>query len=83
MDKDCLVVVASADLLQALPMLTERQYMSAVHSRLMDGQPWNLPGLQAVCQLAWALSLRALSQLPQGSGIHVCFVQSVYMNEVI
>uniref|UniRef100_A0AAQ5XUP4 Nucleoporin 205 n=1 Tax=Amphiprion ocellaris TaxID=80972 RepID=A0AAQ5XUP4_AMPOC len=50
---------------EALPLLTERQYVSAVHSRLMDGQPWKLPGLQAVCRLAWALSLRVLSQLPQ------------------
>ncbi|XP_035982681.1 nuclear pore complex protein Nup205 [Fundulus heteroclitus] len=57
------------DLLQALPLLTERQYVSAVHSRLMDGQPWRLPGLQAVCRLAWALALRVLSQLPQGSGL--------------
>uniref|UniRef100_A0A3Q3H1S5 Nucleoporin 205 n=1 Tax=Kryptolebias marmoratus TaxID=37003 RepID=A0A3Q3H1S5_KRYMA len=53
------------DLLQALPLLTERQYVSAVHSRLMDSQPWKLPGLQALCRLAWALSLRVLSQLPQ------------------
>uniref|UniRef100_A0A8C5ERR3 Nucleoporin 205 n=1 Tax=Gouania willdenowi TaxID=441366 RepID=A0A8C5ERR3_GOUWI len=53
------------DLLQAMPLLTERQYVSAVHSRLMDGQPWKLPGLQAVCRLTWALSLRILSQLPQ------------------
>uniref|UniRef100_A0A8C4NPY6 Nucleoporin 205 n=1 Tax=Dicentrarchus labrax TaxID=13489 RepID=A0A8C4NPY6_DICLA len=43
------------------------QYVSVVHSRLMDGQPWKLPGLQAVCRLAWALSLRVLSQLPQGA----------------
>ncbi|XP_060892659.1 nuclear pore complex protein Nup205 [Labrus mixtus] len=57
------------DLLQALPLLTERQYVSAVHSRLMDGQPWKLPGLQAVCRMAWALSLRVLSQLPQGSAL--------------
>ncbi|XP_011474796.1 nuclear pore complex protein Nup205 [Oryzias latipes] len=57
------------DLLQALPLLTERQYVSAVHSRLMDNQPWKLPGLQAVCKLAWALTLRVLSQLPQGSAL--------------
>uniref|UniRef100_A0A8D3BRE2 Nucleoporin 205 n=1 Tax=Scophthalmus maximus TaxID=52904 RepID=A0A8D3BRE2_SCOMX len=57
------------DLLQALPLLTERQYVAAVHSRLMDVQPWKLPGLQAVCRLAWALSLRVLSQLPQGSAL--------------
>ncbi|KAM4733383.1 LOW QUALITY PROTEIN: nuclear pore complex protein Nup205 [Anableps anableps] len=57
------------DLLQALPLLTERQYVSAVHGRLMDGQPWKLPGLQAVCRLAWALALRVLSQLPQGSAL--------------
>uniref|UniRef100_A0A8C2BGC4 Nucleoporin 205 n=1 Tax=Cyprinus carpio TaxID=7962 RepID=A0A8C2BGC4_CYPCA len=53
------------DLLQALPLLTEKQYVAAVHSRLVEGQAWKLPGLQAVVQLAWALSLRALSQLPQ------------------
>ncbi|KAF3689084.1 Nuclear pore complex protein Nup205 205 kDa nucleoporin Nucleoporin Nup205 [Channa argus] len=57
------------DLLQVLPLLTERQYVSAVHSRLMDGQPWKLPGLQALCRMAWALSLRVLSQLPQGSAL--------------
>ncbi|XP_033824153.1 nuclear pore complex protein Nup205 isoform X1 [Periophthalmus magnuspinnatus] len=57
------------DLLQALPLLTERQYVSAVHNRLMNNQPWKLPGLQAVCRLAWALSLRVLSQLPQGSAL--------------
>ncbi|KAI3371589.1 hypothetical protein L3Q82_024149, partial [Scortum barcoo] len=57
------------DLLQALPLLTEKQYVSAVHSRLMDGQPWKLPGLQALCRLAWALSLRVLSQLPQGCAL--------------
>uniref|UniRef100_A0A3P8UYZ2 Nucleoporin 205 n=1 Tax=Cynoglossus semilaevis TaxID=244447 RepID=A0A3P8UYZ2_CYNSE len=57
------------DLLQALPLLTERQYVGAVHSRLMADQPWRLPGLQAVCRLAWALSLRVLSQLPQGSAL--------------
>ncbi|XP_023681691.2 nuclear pore complex protein Nup205 isoform X1 [Paramormyrops kingsleyae] len=55
------------DLVQALPLLTERHYVSAVHSRLVDGQPWKLPGLQAVARLAWALALRALSQLPQGA----------------
>ncbi|CAL8262242.1 unnamed protein product [Merluccius merluccius] len=57
------------DLLQALPLLTEREYVFAVHSRLMEGQTWKLPGLQAVCRLAWALALRALSQLPQGSSL--------------
>ncbi|KAK9958794.1 hypothetical protein ABG768_010895 [Culter alburnus] len=57
------------DLLQALPLLTEKQYVAAVHSRLVEGQAWKLPGLQAVVQLAWALSLRALSQLPQGAAL--------------
>ncbi|XP_066540333.1 nuclear pore complex protein Nup205 [Hoplias malabaricus] len=57
------------DLLQAMPLLTEKQYVSAVHSRLVEGQAWKLPGLQAVVRLAWALSLRALSQLPQGAAL--------------
>ncbi|XP_067090064.1 nuclear pore complex protein Nup205 isoform X1 [Osmerus mordax] len=57
------------DLLQALPLLTEKHYVSAVHARLVEGQPWKVPGLQAVCRLAWALALRALSQLPQGAAL--------------
>ncbi|XDV29042.1 hypothetical protein PO909_032221 [Leuciscus waleckii] len=57
------------DLLQALPLLTEKQYVAAVHNRLVEGQGWKLPGLQAVVQLSWALSLRALSQLPQGAAL--------------
>lgn len=59
-----------SDFLQALPLLTEKQYVAAVHSRLVNGQAWKLPGLKAVVQLTWALSLRALSQLPQGAGIY-------------
>ncbi|KAF3854550.1 hypothetical protein F7725_022605 [Dissostichus mawsoni] len=65
------------DLIQALPLLTERQYVSAVHSRLMDGQPWKLPGLQAVCRLAWALSLRVLSQLPQGGDVFLFMKEGI------
>uniref|UniRef100_A0A8B9L3G9 Nucleoporin 205 n=1 Tax=Astyanax mexicanus TaxID=7994 RepID=A0A8B9L3G9_ASTMX len=42
-----------------------KQYVSAVHNRLVEGPTWKLPGLQAVVRLTWALSLRALSQLPQ------------------
>ncbi|XP_076125635.1 nuclear pore complex protein Nup205 [Alosa pseudoharengus] len=57
------------DLLQALPLLTERDYVSAIHTRLVEGQSWKLPGLQALVRLTWALSLRALSQLPQGSAL--------------
>uniref|UniRef100_A0A4W4E6A7 Nucleoporin 205 n=1 Tax=Electrophorus electricus TaxID=8005 RepID=A0A4W4E6A7_ELEEL len=57
------------DLLQAIPLLTERQYVAAVHSRLVDGHVWKLPGLQAVVRLSWALSLRVLSQLPQGAAL--------------
>ncbi|XP_063052981.1 nuclear pore complex protein Nup205 [Engraulis encrasicolus] len=57
------------DLLQALPLLTERDYVSAVHTRLVEGQSWKLPGLQALVRLTWALSLRALSQLPHGSAL--------------
>uniref|UniRef100_A0A8C1ZZW4 Nucleoporin 205 n=1 Tax=Cyprinus carpio TaxID=7962 RepID=A0A8C1ZZW4_CYPCA len=55
--------------IHALPLLTEKQYVAAVHSRLVEGQAWKLPGLQAVVQLAWALSLRAVSQLPQGAAL--------------
>ncbi|XP_029472832.1 nuclear pore complex protein Nup205 isoform X2 [Rhinatrema bivittatum] len=51
------------DLIHQLP-LTEREYVAAIHCRLQDTQPWKLPGLQATVRLAWALSLRVISQLP-------------------
>lgn len=61
--------VCVLDLLQALPLVTDRQYVFAVHSRVVEDGTWKLPGLQALVRLAWALSLRALSQLPQGAGM--------------
>ncbi|XP_064145752.1 nuclear pore complex protein Nup205 isoform X2 [Loxodonta africana] len=52
------------DMLHQLPLLTERQYIATIHSRLQDSQLWKLPGLQATVRLAWALALRGISQLP-------------------
>ncbi|XP_012877002.1 PREDICTED: nuclear pore complex protein Nup205 [Dipodomys ordii] len=52
------------DVIHQLPLLTERQYIATIHSRLQDSQPWKLPGLQATIRLAWALALRGISQLP-------------------
>lgn len=63
-----------------MPLLTEKQYVAAVHNRLVEGQAWKLPGLQAVVQLAWALSLRAVSQLPQGAGINKPFIAQAIVN---
>ncbi|XP_030322629.1 nuclear pore complex protein Nup205 isoform X3 [Calypte anna] len=51
------------DLMHRLPLLTERQYIATIHTRLQDSQPWKLPGLQATVRLAWALTLRGISQL--------------------
>ncbi|XP_063785079.1 nuclear pore complex protein Nup205 isoform X2 [Pseudophryne corroboree] len=47
------------------PLLTERQYVAAIHHRLQDPQPWKLAGLQATVRLAWALALRGISQLSE------------------
>ncbi|KAM8974449.1 nuclear pore complex protein Nup205 isoform 2-T2 [Pelodytes ibericus] len=43
--------------------LTDKQYIAAIHNRLQDTQPWKTPGLQATVRMAWALTLRSLSQL--------------------
>ncbi|XP_010142243.1 PREDICTED: nuclear pore complex protein Nup205-like, partial [Buceros rhinoceros silvestris] len=51
------------DLMHCLPLLAERQYLAAIHTRLQESQPWKLPGLQATVRLAWALALRGISQL--------------------
>ncbi|XP_037243609.1 nuclear pore complex protein Nup205 [Falco biarmicus] len=51
------------DLMHRLPLLTERQYIATIHTRLQESQPWKLPGLQATVRLAWALALRGISQL--------------------
>ncbi|XP_007951107.1 nuclear pore complex protein Nup205 [Orycteropus afer afer] len=52
------------DMLHHFPLLTERQYIATIHSRLQDSQLWKLPGLQATVRLSWALALRGISQLP-------------------
>ncbi|KAK1335114.1 hypothetical protein QTO34_004694 [Cnephaeus nilssonii] len=57
------------DMIHQLPLLTERQYIASVHSRLQDSQPWKLPGLQATVRLAWALALRGISQLPDVTAV--------------
>ena len=57
-----------SDMIHQLPLLTERQYIATIHSRLQDSQPWKLPGLQATVRLAWALALRGISQLPDVTG---------------
>ncbi|XP_048356596.1 nuclear pore complex protein Nup205 [Sphaerodactylus townsendi] len=51
------------ELMHQLPLLTDRQYIAAIHTRLQESQPWKLPGLQATVRLAWALALRGISQL--------------------
>ncbi|XP_075066511.1 nuclear pore complex protein Nup205 isoform X3 [Mixophyes fleayi] len=53
------------ELMQQTPLLTERQYVAAIHLRLLDPQPWKLAGLQATVRLAWALALRGVSQLSE------------------
>lgn len=55
-------------MIHQLPLLTEKQYIATIHSRLQDSQPWKLPGLQAIVRLAWALALRGISQLPDVTG---------------
>uniref|UniRef100_A0A2K5D2G5 Nucleoporin 205 n=1 Tax=Aotus nancymaae TaxID=37293 RepID=A0A2K5D2G5_AOTNA len=52
------------DMIHQFPLLTEKQYIATIHSRLQDSQLWKLPGLQATVRLAWALALRGISQLP-------------------
>ncbi|XP_053575664.1 nuclear pore complex protein Nup205 [Bombina bombina] len=53
------------DLMQQSPLLTEKQYISSIHTRLQDPKPWKLPGLQATVRLAWGLTLRGISQLSE------------------
>lgn len=56
------------DLLRQTP-LTDKSYVEAVHKQMVDPQPWTLPGLQATVRLAWALTLRTLSQLRIDTGL--------------
>ncbi|XP_078424660.1 nuclear pore complex protein Nup205 [Cetorhinus maximus] len=57
------------ELIHQLPLLTERQYVTAIHCKLQNSQPWKLTGLQAVVRLAWALALRGISQLPDTTAL--------------
>lgn len=55
-------------MIHQLPLLTERQYIATIHSRLSRLTALKLPGLQATVRLAWALALRGISQLPDVTG---------------
>lgn len=54
--------------MRQLPLLTERQYIAAIHTRLQESRPWKLPGLQATVRLAWALTLRGISHFSDVTG---------------
>ncbi|KAJ6656378.1 hypothetical protein lerEdw1_003881 [Lerista edwardsae] len=57
------------ELKRRMPLLTERQYIAAIHTRLQESQPWKLPGLQATVRLAWALALRGISQFSDATAL--------------
>ncbi|XP_072256279.1 nuclear pore complex protein Nup205 [Pyxicephalus adspersus] len=57
------------ELIQQSPLLNERQYVAAIHHRLQDPKPWKSAGLQATVRLAWALTLRGVSQLWEATAL--------------
>ncbi|CAH1799487.1 unnamed protein product [Owenia fusiformis] len=50
------------EILKRLPALSDPSYIPAIHKELTSNQAWANPGLKAIAQFAWGLSLRVLSQ---------------------
>ncbi|WAR08423.1 NU205-like protein, partial [Mya arenaria] len=51
-----------------MPVFSDPAYIQDIHKELRDGSAWAVPGLRAVVQLAWGVTLRQLSQYPQAAG---------------
>ena len=56
--------------IRKLPLITDGEYIADVHKELTLDQPWTIPGLQGVAQLAWGLTLRQLSQYQTPAGMN-------------
>ena len=50
--------------------MSEDGYIKDVHKELTSSAPWANPGLKAMAQLSWALTLRQLSQYYTSTGKH-------------
>ena len=56
------------ELLENLPLLSDKLFIPDVHHAIFSPQKWQNPGLKAIVRFAWSLTLRALSQYPSVPG---------------
>ncbi|KAK3098344.1 hypothetical protein FSP39_018633 [Pinctada imbricata] len=64
-----------------LPLMSENGYVTEIHKELMSSSQWANPGLKAVLQFAWALTLRQLSQYETPTDVsEICEVDEDVVN---
>ncbi|XP_064596049.1 nuclear pore complex protein Nup205-like [Liolophura sinensis] len=70
----------AGDLIQALPIISDNDYLPEIHREMKSSQSWACPGLKATVQFAWSLALRQLSQY---QGLTVCVGEFCEEDEAI
>ncbi|XP_074656294.1 nuclear pore complex protein Nup205-like [Tubulanus polymorphus] len=61
---------SEADAVQKMPILMDDKFIKTIHDEITDSTlQWSCPGVRAVLQFAWSLTLRALSRHAVAQGI--------------
>ncbi|KAA0187581.1 hypothetical protein HAZT_HAZT007786 [Hyalella azteca] len=58
-----LAVEDMTDALSSFPITSDKTFVAEIHKELKSGREWECPGLKAVVQFAWAVSLANLRQV--------------------
>ncbi|KAF2368756.1 Nucleoporin Nup186/Nup192/Nup205 [Trinorchestia longiramus] len=58
-----LAVEDMTDALSSFPIISDKTFVPEIHKELKNGRDWECPGLKAVVQFAWAVSLANLKQV--------------------
>jgi len=58
----CSLFCWHAELIAKLPIISDQMLAIAVHDVLCQTTDWGFPGLLATLRLAWAVTVRSLSQ---------------------
>ena len=55
-------------MIQKLPVISDDQYVPDLHTEIVSMHQWTNPGLKAIAQFTWAVTLRTLSQYSNAQG---------------
>ena len=60
-------------MIQKLPIVADDQYIPDLHREIESLHQWTNPGMKAVVQFTWAVTLRSISQYSNAQGMLLPF----------